>query len=65
MSLLSKKYVRNKFMEHGIQVNEIALENICDKLKDDISKYAMNAKDLGVKRITKDKVPIIIGDFDA
>ena len=52
-------------MEHGIQVNEIALENICDKLKDDISKYAMNAKDLGVKRITKDKVPIIIGDFDA
>ena len=65
MSLLSKKYVRNKFMEHGIQVNEVALENICDKLKDDISKYAMNAKDLGVKRITKDKVPIIIGDFDA
>ena len=65
MSLLSKKYVRNKFMEHGIQVNEVALENICDKLTDDISKYAMNAKDLGVKRITKDKVPIIIGDFDA
>ena len=65
MSLLSKKYIRKKFIEYGVQVNEIALENICNKLKDDVSKYAMNAKDLGIKRITKDKVPIIMGDFDA
>ena len=35
------------------------------KLKLDINNYALNAKDLGIKRLTKEKVPIIIGDFDA
>ena len=38
---------------------------MCEKLKIDAGKYALNAKDLGIKRVTKEKVPIIIGDFDA
>ena len=63
--LLSRKYIRGVFMRHGIQMNEHALDSICNKLKDDIDKYALNTKDLGFKRLTEDKVPIIIGDFDA
>ena len=44
---------------------EAALDSLCNNLKDDVEKYALNAKDLGYKRLTEDKVPIIIGDFDA
>ena len=46
-------------------MSEVALDALCNKLKSDIDKYALNAKDLGFKRLIKDKVPIIIGDFDA
>ena len=52
-------------MKHGVQMSEVALDALCNKLKSDIDKYALNAKDLGFKRLIKDKVPIIIGDFDA
>ena len=51
-------------MEKGIQLSEDALNDICFKLKTDIHKYALNAEDLGFKRLTRQKVPIIIGDFD-
>ena len=61
--LISKKYIKKTFMNYGIQMNEDALERLCQKLKSDIHNYAMNAKDLGFKRLIKDKVPIIIGDF--
>ena len=63
--LLSKKYIRQAFMKHNIQINEDSLNMLCNTLKSDIEKYALNAKDLGFKRLTKEKVPIIIGDFDA
>ena len=59
----SRKYVRQAFMKHGVQMSEVALDALCNKLKSDIDKYALNAKDLGFKRLIKDKVPIIIGDF--
>ena len=62
--LLSRKYIRRAFMKHQIQINENALDTLCDKLKSDVEKYSLNAKDLGYKRLTKEKVPIIIGDFD-
>ena len=61
--LLSKKYIKKTFMKYGIQMSDVALESLCQKLKSDVHKYAMNAKDLGFKRLIKDKVPIIIGDF--
>ena len=61
--LLSKKYIKKTFMKYGIQMSDVALEALCQKLKSDVHKYAMNAKDLGFKRLIKDKVPIIIGDF--
>ena len=61
----SRKYIRQAFMKYGIQLSEVALDSLCNKLKVDIEKYALNAKDLGFKRLIKDKVPIIIGDFDA
>ena len=63
--LLSKKYIRKAFMKYEIQLSEEALDTLCSNLKSDVQKYALNAKDLGFKRLTKDKVPIIIGDFDA
>ena len=63
--LFSKKYIRKTFLKYGIQMSEVALEALCQSLKSDVHKYAMNAKDLGYKRLIKDKVPIIIGDFDA
>ena len=62
--LLSKQYIRREFMKCGVQMSEEALDILCDKLKDDIQKYAMNAKDLGYKRLVKDRVAIIIGDFE-
>ena len=62
--LLSKQYIRREFMKCGVQMSEEALDTLCDKLKDDIQKYAMNAKDLGYKRLVRDRVPIIIGDFE-
>ena len=63
--LLSKKYIRKTFLKYGIQMSEVALESVCQAIKSDVQKYAMNAKDLGFKRLIKEKVPIIIGDFDA
>ena len=63
--LISKKYIRKTFLNYGIQMSEPALESVCQAIKSDVHKYAMNAKDLGYKRLIKDKVPIIIGDFDA
>ena len=61
--LISKKYIKKTFMNYGIQMNDDALERLCQKLKSDIHNYAMNAKDLSIKRLKEDKVPIIIGDF--
>ncbi len=61
--LISKKYIKKTFMNYGIQMSEVALDAVCQKLKTDIHKYAMNAKDLGFKRLIKDKVPVIIGEF--
>jgi len=51
-------------MKYGIQMNDEALELVCEQLKSDVKKYALNAKDLGYRRLVKDKVPIIIGDYD-
>ena len=61
--LISKKYIKKTFMNYGIQMSEVALDAVCQKLKSDIHNYAMNAKDLGFKRLIKDKVPVIIGEF--
>ena len=63
--LLSRKYIRKAFIKYNIQMSEESLDMLCNTLKTDVEKYALNAKDLGFKRLTKEKVPIIIGDFDA
>ena len=62
--LLSRKYIRKAFTDIGIQLSEAALDKLSEKLKIDLGKYALNAQDLGLKRITEEKVPIIIGDFN-
>ena len=45
--LLSRKYIRKAFTEFGIQLSEEALSDLSERLKIDIGKYALNAKDLG------------------
>ena len=61
---LSRKYIRKAFTDIGIQLSNNALDKLSEKLKIDVGKYALNAKDLGIKRITEEKVPIITGDFN-
>ena len=65
MSFISKKYIRNAFKTCNMQINEEAVDAISEKLKIQVGSYTLNARDLGYKRITKEKVPIIIGDYDA
>ena len=60
---LSRKYIRKAFTDMGLQLSDNALDDLSERLKIDIGKYALNARDLGIKRITEEKVPIIIGDF--
>ena len=62
--LLSKAYIRKQFMKMGIQMNDEALDLLCEHVKSEVKKYALNAKDLGYKRLTKDKVSITIADYD-
>ena len=64
MMHLSRKYIRKAFTEIGIQLSNNALDRLSEKLKIDIGKYALNANDLGIKRVTEEKVPIIIGELD-
>ena len=61
---LSKAYIRKQFIKFGIQMNDEALELLCEQLKADVKKYPLNDKDLGYKRLVKDMVPIIIGDYE-
>ena len=61
---LSRKYIRKAFTDMGLQLSDNALDYLSERLKIDIGKYALNAKDLGIKRITTETVPIIIGDFE-
>ena len=63
MMHLSRKYIRKVFRELNVQISEGAVSKISEKLKMDIGNYALNAKDLSIKRVTEEKVPIIIGDF--
>ena len=54
--LLSKAYIRKQFIKLGIQMSDEALELVCEQLKADIKKYALNAKDLGYKRLVIEEV---------
>lgn len=62
---ISKKYIRLVFKEAGLQINEKSVDLISDSFKIKVSSYALQAKDLDYRRITEDKVPIIIGEYDA
>tara|TARA_Y100000385_G_C12521086_1_gene395428 strand:- start:212 stop:415 length:204 start_codon:yes stop_codon:yes gene_type:complete len=64
-SFISKKYIRSAFKDAKLQINEKAVDIISDSFKVKVSSYALQAKDLGYSRVTEDKVPIIIGEYDA
>tara|TARA_R100000234_G_C4947146_1_gene155652 strand:- start:278 stop:478 length:201 start_codon:yes stop_codon:yes gene_type:complete len=65
MKFISKKYIRMAFKDAGLQINEEAVDKISESFKIKVSSYTLVSKDLGYKRITEDKIPIILGEYDA
>ena len=65
MKFISKKYIRNAFKTAGLQINEEAVDLISESFKIKVGSYTLLSKDLGYKRITEDKIPIITGEYDA
>ena len=65
MKFISKKYIRNAFKVAGLQINESAVDLISESLKIKVGNYTLISKDLGYRRITEDKIPIITGEYDA
>ena len=65
MKFISKKYIRNAFKTAGLQINEQAVDLISESFKIKVGSYTLASKDLGYKRITEDKIPIITGEYDA
>tara|TARA_R110002020_G_scaffold471015_2_gene697385 strand:+ start:259 stop:459 length:201 start_codon:yes stop_codon:yes gene_type:complete len=65
MKFISKKYIRNAFKTAGLQINEQAVDLISESFKIKVGSYTLLSKDLGYKRITEDKIPIITGEYDA
>ena len=65
MKFISKKYIRNAFKTAGLQINEEAVDLISESFKIKVGSYTLLSKELGYKRITEDKIPIITGEYDA
>tara|TARA_R110000824_G_scaffold109012_3_gene256427 strand:- start:118 stop:324 length:207 start_codon:yes stop_codon:yes gene_type:complete len=62
---ISKKYIRNAFKIAGLQINEKSVDLISESFKIKVNNFTLLSKDLGYKRITEDKVAVIIGEYDA
>ena len=65
MKFISKKYIRNAFKVAGLQINEESVDKISESFKVKVGSLTLISKDLGYKRITEDKVEIILGEYDA
>tara|TARA_Y100001938_G_C8087262_1_gene432831 strand:- start:1243 stop:1443 length:201 start_codon:yes stop_codon:yes gene_type:complete len=65
MKFISKKYIRNAFKVAGLQINEESVDKISESFKIKVGSLTLISKDLGYKRITEDKVEIILGEYDA
>ena len=64
MSYISKKFIRSRFKDKDVQINEEAIEELDVLLRRIIELISYNAFDRRLKRVTKDKLPQILGKFN-
>ena len=64
MSYISKKYIRARFKDKDIQINEDAIAELDVLLRRIIEFVSFNAFDRRLKRVTKEKLPQILGKYN-
>ena len=64
MSYISKKFIRSRFKDKDVQINEDAIQELDIMLRRIIELISYNAFDRRLKRVTKDKLPQILGKFN-
>ena len=64
MSYISKKFIRSRFKDKDVQINEEAIEELDILLRRIIELISYNAFDRRLKRVTKDKLPQILGKYN-
>ena len=64
MSYISKKFIRSRFKDKDVQINEEAIEELDIMLRRIVELVSYNAFDRRLKRVTKDKLPQILGKFN-
>jgi hypothetical protein len=64
MSYISKKFIRSRFKDKDVQINEEAIKEIDIMLRRIVEMISYNAFDRRLKRITKDKLPQVLGKFN-
>ena len=64
MSYISKKFIRSRFKDKDVQINEDAIQELDIMLRRIIELISYNAFDRRIKRVTKDKLPQILGKFN-
>ena len=64
MSYISKKFIRGRFKDKDIQINEGAIEELDILLRRIVEFIYYNAFDRRLKRVTKEKLPQILGKYN-
>tara|TARA_Y100001963_G_scaffold21443_2_gene27688 strand:- start:6398 stop:6607 length:210 start_codon:yes stop_codon:yes gene_type:complete len=64
MSYISKKFIRSRFKDKDIQINEGAIEELDILLRRIVEFISYNAFDRRLKRVTKEKLPQILGKYN-
>ena len=64
MSYISKKFIRSRFKDKDVQINEEAVQELDIMLRRIIELISYNAFDRRMKRVTKDKLSQILGRFN-
>tara|TARA_R100000664_G_C2756408_1_gene144283 strand:- start:3498 stop:3704 length:207 start_codon:yes stop_codon:yes gene_type:complete len=64
MSYISKKFIRSRFKDKDVQINEEAIQELDIMLRRIVELVSYNAFDRRIKRVTKEKLPQILGKFN-
>ena len=64
MRYISKKYIRGRFKDKDFQINEDAIAELDVLLRRIIEFVSFNAFDRRLKRVTKEKLPQILGKYN-
>ena len=60
---ISKKFIKQKFKERSIQLNNDALDMMEERLKMFIAKYSRLCEKFGYKRVTRERIEKVF-DFE-